>query len=185
MNGEVCWSCEEMLPPGAMVCANCGVARDDVDETEQIYTPPSIYEREALYSTVNKRPQVDPRNGSSQERIPVADSSFKRNESQLRDQREPSFQNRRESHHRDQIELPRPVRSESSHRDHRESRPQLRTESNQSLPTMINSDAKTWSCKHCTFLNPVGETVCQMCFRTSWENNSKHDTDIEVSDCSG
>ena len=37
-----------------------------------------------------------------------------------------------------------------------------------------------WSCKHCTYLNPIGSKVCEMCYKTSWESDDTSEPEIKV-----
>ncbi len=41
--------------------------------------------------------------------------------------------------------------------------------------------ADYWSCKHCTFHNPLNTKVCQMCWKTSFVSTEKPDPNFEVS----
>ena len=48
------------------------------------------------------------------------------------------------------------------------------------IPSESSDLQDYWSCKHCTFHNPLTSNVCQVCDRTSWIDTKKPDPAFEV-----
>lgn len=50
------------------------------------------------------------------------------------------------------------------------------------MPAVPEKPTEPWSCLHCTFINPPGIYICQVCCKTSYGNKSSNNREEQSED---